>query len=418
MKKVLSVLLAIALMATALAACKPQGGGTQTEAPTEKQTSVKETEAKKETEAEKETGAEKETEAKKETQAEKETKAAEEKNGSLPKVACLLNGNLGDKSFFDSANAGMKMIKEELGCETNVIEMGFDNTVWETTLYEVSDQDYDVIIVGTYQMQEVLAKVALEYPDKKYIIFDSNVPYDEGDYSNVYSISFKQNEASYLAGALAAMIAADDSLEMSNGKKMISVVAAMDIPVLNDFIVGYIQGATDAVPDTKVAVSYIGDFNDTAKAKDLAKAQFDLGSSVAFNVAAQAGLGMIESAAKEGRYAIGVDADQALALQPAQPDQAKGIVTSVMKNIDQVLLLSIKRHIEGTLPYGEEESLGMEDNAVGLAVNDIYEGIATDEMKAKVTELQEKIQNGEIKVKSAFDMTEDEIKELKTSVAP
>ncbi len=100
-----------------------------------------------------------------------EKPAAEgEANGELPKVVCLLNGNLGDKSFFDSANAGMKLIKDELGCETNVIEMGFDNTVWETTLYEVSDQDWDIIIVGTFQMQEVLEKVALEYPDKKYIM--------------------------------------------------------------------------------------------------------------------------------------------------------------------------------------------------------------------------------------------------------
>ena len=64
-----------------------------------------------------------------------EEAADKEANTELPKVACLLNGNLGDKSFFDSANAGMKLIKDELGCETNVIEMGFDNTVWETTLY-------------------------------------------------------------------------------------------------------------------------------------------------------------------------------------------------------------------------------------------------------------------------------------------
>lgn len=353
----------------------------------------------------------------KETAKPEESKAPEA-DKDLPKVACLLNGNLGDKSFFDSANAGMKLIKDELGCETNVIEMGFDNTVWETTLYEVSDQDYDIIIVGTYQMQEVLEKVALEYPDKKYIIFDSTVSYDKGDYSNVYSISFKQNEASYLAGALAAMIAADDSLPLSNGEKMISVVAAMDIPVLNDFIVGYIQGAEDTVPGTKVAVSYIGDFNDTAKAKDLAKAQFNLGSSVAFNVAAQAGLGMIEAAAQNDRYAIGVDADQAMALKETQPDQSKVIVTSVLKNIDQVLLLSVKRHMEGTLPYGKEEALGMEENAVGLAVNEVYDGIATADMKSKVEELQAKIQAGEIKVPSAFEMTEDEISQMKSSVAP
>lgn len=349
---------------------------------------------------------------------EKGTEEAEGEAEELPKIACLLNGNLGDKSFFDSANAGMQLIEEELGCETNVIEMGFDNTVWETTLYEVSDQDYDIIVVGTYQMQEILEKVALEYPDKKYIIFDSTVSYDKADYSNVYSISFKQNEAAYLAGALAAMIAADDTLPLSNGEKMISAVAAMDIPVLNDFIVGYIQGAVDTVPETKVSISYIGDFNDTAKAKDLAKAQFNLGSSVAFNVAAQAGLGMIEAAAEEQRYAIGVDADQALALAESQPEQSEVIATSVMKNIDQVLLLSVKRHIAGELPYGQEEALGMEENAVGIAVNDIYNGIATDEMKAKIEELQSKIQSGEIQVNSAFSMTDDEIKEVKDSVAP
>lgn len=94
--------------------------------------------------------------------------------------------------------------------------------------------------------------------------------------------------------------AADDPLPLSNGEKMISVVAAMDIPVLNDFIVGYIQGVVNTVPETKVAISYIGDFNDTAKA------QFKLSSCVSFNVAAQAGLGMIGAAAEEQKYAIGV----------------------------------------------------------------------------------------------------------------
>ena len=135
-------------------------------------------------------------------------------------------------------------------------------------------------------------------------------------------------------------------------------------------------------------------------------------------MAAQAGLGMIEAAGESQKYAIGVDADQAMALADSQPEQSKVIVTSVMKNIDQVLLLSVKRHIAGELPYGTVEALGMEENAVGLAINDIYDGIATDDMKAKVEELQGKIQSGEIKVNSAFTMTDDEIKAVKDSVAP
>lgn len=326
------------------------------------------------------------------------------------KVACLLNGNLGDKSFFDSANAGMKLIKEDLGCETKVVEMGFDNTVWESTLYDTCDSDYDVIIVGTYQMQELLQKVAPEYPDKKFIIFDSEV-----DADNVYSITFKQNEMMYVAGALAATLANDK--EMTGGSGIISAVYAMDIPVLDDFLVGYIQGATETVPGTKVATSIIGDFSDTARAKELATAQINAGSEVVFPCASQAGLGAIDACKENNTFAIGVDADQAMALKEDDPEASKIIVTSAMKNIDQVLLRAIKLHLEGTLPYGQTEALGMAENAVSLADNEVFRGIVPQETIDLMDDLESKIQSGEIEVKSAFDMETEEIEELKASVA-
>ncbi|PWM44021.1 MAG: BMP family ABC transporter substrate-binding protein [Clostridiales bacterium] len=333
------------------------------------------------------------------------------------KVACLLNGNLGDKSFFDSANNGMKLVKEQLGADTKVIEMGFDNTKWETVLLDTSEQDYDIIVVGTYQMQEILEKVAPQYPEKKYIIFDSSVNYEKGKFENVYAITFKQNEASFLAGALASMIASDATLNPS-GKNIIGAVGAMEIPVINDFIVGYIDGAVHNNKDTKVSVSYIGDFNDTAKAKELAIAQYKLGAAISMNVAAQAGLGLMEAAALENKYAIGVDADQALSLLGSKPEQANKIVSSVMKNIDNVVLLSIKKHIEGTLPYGKTESLGIQEGAVGLADNEIYQKIATEEMRTAIKALEGQVKSGEIKVKSAFDMTAEDIKALRDSVNP
>lgn len=344
--------------------------------------------------------------------------SAPAETGKKLKVATLLNGNLGDKSFFDSANDGMKLVQEQLGSETKVIEMGFDNTKWEPTLLDISDQDYDIIIVGTWQMQEILQKVAPQYPDKKYIIFDSAVDYSKGDLNNVYSITFKQNEASYLAGALAALISSGTELPNSNGKKLISAVAGMDIPVINDFLAGYIQGAKDAVPDIKVAISYVNDFNDTAKAKELALAQFKMGSSVGFNVAAQAGLGLIDAAKASNAYAIGVDADQALAMQATNPDTAKLIVSSVLKNIDNVLLRSIKMHMEGTLKYGEVDVLGIKEQAVGLADNEIFQSLATQAMKDKIAELQTKIENGEITVPSAFDLKPEEFTALRNSVKP
>lgn len=316
------------------------------------------------------------------------------------KVICLLNGTLGDKSFFDSAAAGIALINENVeNVEASYVEMGYDSSVWATTLADVSEGDYDIIIVGTYQLQDALQEIAPQYPDNKYIIFDSNVDYSAGDCENVYSISFKQNEASYLAGALAAMLAEQE------GKGIISTVGAMEIPVINDFIVGYIQGATDYNPDIKVITSYVGNFNDTAIAKELAEIQINSGSCVCFNVASQAGLGMIEAAAAGGVYAIGVDADQAEALAAdGKTDFAEHIVSSVLKNIDQVLLLSVQRHVEGTLPYGTEEPLGMIEKAVGLAENeDYYMAMTTEDMRAKISDLAGKINAGEIEVVSAFD---------------
>lgn len=316
------------------------------------------------------------------------------------KVICLLNGNLGDKSFFDSAARGVQMMSDNLGdkVEASFVEMGFDSSVWSTTLADVSEGDFDVIIVGTYQVQDLLQEIAPQHPEKKYIIFDSTVNYEAGDVDNVYSILFKQNQASYLAGVLAALTA------QAQGKNAISAVGGMEIPVINDFIVGYIQGATDAVPGIKVIVSYVGNFSDTATAKDLAEIQFRAGSAVGFNVAAQAGLGLIQAAADAGALAVGVDADQSEAFAADGDQKLAGcVISSVLKNIDEAVYQSIQRHLEGNLPYGQVEHVGMTEKAVGLADNATFQSLTTEEIRSAVTAAAEKINAGEIKVVSAFD---------------
>ena len=50
------------------------------------------------------------------------------------KVALLINGVLGDQSYYDSAAAGMEAIKESYGCETKIVEMGSDATKYEPTI--------------------------------------------------------------------------------------------------------------------------------------------------------------------------------------------------------------------------------------------------------------------------------------------
>jgi len=332
------------------------------------------------------------------------------------KVANLINGVLGDKSFFDSAAAGMDLIKAEYGdkVEVKTIEMTYDETKWEPTLLDTADEDWDIIIVGTWQMTEMLQEVAADYPDKKFFIYDTSVDYSLG-LDNVYSILFSQNEASFVAGAMAAAITTSD-MPLANPEPMIGFLGGMDIPVINDFLVGYIEGAQYVNPDTKVAISYIGSFSDSAKGKEMALAQYNQGADIGYNVAGQAGLGQLDAAKDVGRYAIGVDSDQAAIFADSDPDKAALITTSVLKRVDMSLLRAVKMHMDGTAPYGKSEILGFAEKGVGLAKNDIYKELVPADIQTLVDDVEKKIRSGEIKVSSAFGMDSDAMNNLRNSV--
>ncbi len=313
-------------------------------------------------------------------------------DNDVTKVVLLLNGTLGDKSFFDSADNGMKMLKEEFGdkVEVRTIEMSYDETKWEPTLLDVSEEDYDVIIVGTWQMTEMLEAAAPMYPDNHYVIFDTEVNYAGGDFSNVYSIGYKQNEVSFVAGALAAKVTTS-TMPLANSQKVVGFLGGMDIPVINDFLVGYIEGVQYVDKGIKVGISYIGSFSDSAKGKEMALAQYSQGADIGFNVAGQAGLGQLDAAKDVQRYAIGVDSDQAAIFAESDPAKAKLITTSALKRVDNSLYRAVKMHMDGTAPYGKAEVLGFAEECVGLADNDIFKSVEPKEIRDLVLDVEQKI---------------------------
>ena len=333
-------------------------------------------------------------------------------------IVLLINGTLGDRSFFDSAHNGMQLIEQEFGANVRTIEMSYDQTSWEPTLWDVSEQDWDIIILGTWQMQEYLEEIAPEFPDNRYIIFDTSVDYSLGGLDHVYSIQYKQNEGSFLAGVLAANVTTSDMEFADNSQKLIGFLGGMDIPVINDFLVGYIDGALYVDEDVKVYVSYIGDFSDSPRGKEMALAQYNDGVDIGFNVAGQAGLGQIDAAEEVGRYAIGVDSDQAMVFAESDPEKASYVLTSMLKRVDNSLLRAVELHLEGTLSYGEAESLGIQEEAVGLANNDFYQENVDQELRDYIKEIEEMIDAGEISVRSALGMSTEELDEIRDSVSP
>ncbi len=325
----------------------------------------------------------------------------EKSSDSKLKVVLYLNGTLGDKSFFDSAARGVNQAVKELGIVGKVVEGGYDPAKWEPDLLQLSEGDWDIIIAGTWQLQEYLEKIAPNHPEKKFFTYDTSVNYDNGNLGNVYSILYSQNEASFLAGALAAMIT-ESNLPLANSDKVIGFLGGMDIPVINDFKVGFEEGAAYIDPAVKVLVTYAGAFSDPAKGKELTLAMIDQGADISFNVAGETGLGGIDAAKEKNKYTLGVDSDQYLLFADTDPEKASHIVTSMMKNVDFSIFRAIKMHIAGTLKYGEAEVLDIDKGGVGLADNENYQKVVTADMKAKIDEIAGKIKSGEIKVGTAF----------------
>lgn len=318
------------------------------------------------------------------------------------KVINFVNGVLGDKSFFDSAERGMVKSKAELGIEYKTIEASIDPTTWESAFKDtLENEEFDIMVVGTFQMEPFLTALADSYADKKFIIYDAPVDYTKCKCANVYSITYKQNEGSYLAGVYAAAMTTQ-AIDGMNPELVIGSVGGQEIPVILDFMVGYEQGAKSVNKDIQIIRQFAGSWNDPAKGKELAKAQYSQGADIVFQIAGGTGQGVFEAAAEDGHYAIGVDSDQATIIKDSDPAQAERILTSMMKNVDNSLVRALKMTIEGTAPYGKAEALGVAEGGVGLARNDIYEKATPDEVKAAVDAAEKAVIAGEVKVDTAF----------------
>ncbi len=310
------------------------------------------------------------------------------------RVVHFINGAKGDESFFDSAVRGIAKAEADFGIEATTIEAGYNSSTWGQQLEEAAaSEDYDVLITGSALMRDLLSEVAENHPDKRFIIYDSSVDYAEGGYDNVYSVLFRQNEGAYLAGVYAGLMTESGTIGLLGGQNSTTI---------NDFVVGYEQGAKSVRPDVVVLVRYAETWNDAALGEEMATQMYDEGADIIFQAAGTTGLGVFKAAKESGKYAVGVDSDQALIIEKTDPEQAKHILTSMMKNVDASLYRALKLYIDGQLPFGQAETLGIKEGGVGLARNNYYEVATPADVEAAINQTEEDIRNGRIKVETAF----------------
>ncbi|MDM8295167.1 BMP family ABC transporter substrate-binding protein [Enterocloster aldenensis] len=394
-KRIVSTLLAAAMAASMLAGCG---------------SSAKETAA---------------VQAGKESQAGDTTAQAQEENADDAgasdkplKVVYLCNGNLGDKGFNDSAASGMQMLADKMGAEVKTIEMGRDETSYEGNYLDVSEQDWDMIVSGTWSVKELAQDIAAEFPDKNYLIFDVSVDRDVVTEGNMMGVNYYSNQAAFLSGVLAAKMLDSGDAKIDPSKKILGFVGSMDTSNINDFLVGYLEGVQYVDPEIKVVTSYVGSFEDVSKCMEMTTQLYNQGAQVVYAPASQSILGAVTAAQKSDKYLIACDQDLYAELKDSDSELAANVISSSLKNVGESIYTSVKGWSEGTMSLDQDYILGLDSGAVGLAKNENYTKLVPEDIQKFIDETEQKVISGDITVGTAFDMTTEDVAALRDGMKP
>ncbi len=290
------------------------------------------------------------------------------------KIGILLSdAGLGDESFNDSAFKGLEKARDELGILFDYKEA--PDGKYEEKLNELVAEKYDIIIGLGFSVQEALEKTAKQNPSQQFILIDG-----QSDINNIISITFKEQEGSFLVGMIAAMTS-------KTGK--VGFIGGADAPVIHHFENGFIEGARYVQPSIEIMSDYAGTFDDTQAGAAIAERYIKNNVDFIYHAAGFTGFGAIKKAEEMGIYAAGVDIDQFFVAE-------KTVVTSMLKNVDLAVYQLAKTLVENGKITEKSFALGLADQGVGLA--DIRVIQLTAEQQTAIEKAKEAIISGTIKV--------------------
>jgi basic membrane protein A and related proteins len=300
-------------------------------------------------------------------------------------------GGRGDKSFNDGAYLGAERAEKELGARVRFIEPG-EGSDRESGLRLLAAEKMDLVIGIGFIFTDDLTQLAKEYPKTDFAGVDFSVATDAAGHviqppPNLAALRFREEQGSYLVGALAALV---------GHSKKVGFVGGMDSPLIQKFEVGYKAGVKAVCPTCQVLSQYAGvtpeAFRNPGKGKEIALSQYQQGANVIFHASGSTGLGVFEAARQTGKLAIGVDADQY--------KEAPGFVlTSMVKGVDNAVYDAIRRVKEGRFKGGIYE-YGLAEGGVGYVYDANNAKLIPDSVRARLEQLKQRIIDGRIVVPS------------------
>jgi basic membrane protein A len=303
-------------------------------------------------------------------------------------------GGVNDKSFNQSAWAGVQKAASEAGLDAKFIESK-QPTDYEKNIDQFATENYDAIVTVGFLMGDATAAKAKQYPNIKFAIIDNayfptkdspSCPdtvkdcYADGGLKNVTSLMFQEDQVGYLAGVLAAGMSKTGT---------VCTVSGMEIPPVVRFVTGFQTGAKWVNPNIKTLNVYIPSFTDPVKGKETGASMIGQGCDVVFGVGGNTGNGGLLAAKEKGLPAIGVDVDQ----YNTYPEVKDALISSAAKNVDVAVYNWLKSLAGGSAKAGVVTA-NLGNGGVGLAPYHDWESKIPDSVKAKVQEAVNGLKSG------------------------
>ena len=289
-----------------------------------------------------------------------------------------------DDPYCHGAYLGLERAVRELGIRGRALTPA-PKEGYVPSLSVLARQKYDLVIGTGVFVAPAIDRVATDFPETRFAIID--VAHDELAHrpTNVVGLVFREEQAGYLAGYLAALV-----LTLSPGEEVISSVGGERVPSVERWIAGYQAGARGANPRVTTLNSYTDDFVDPVKGRSVALSQIAKGSRVVFQVANACGLGALEAASEHGIWGIGVDVDQS--------HLGRHMLTSAVKRLDVAVFDTIEQLVRGTLETGRTSRFSLQNRGVGLGT---ISAEVPRSLKAEVEDVRAEILAGKIPIASS-----------------
>ncbi|MCA1950325.1 MAG: BMP family ABC transporter substrate-binding protein, partial [Treponema sp.] len=276
-----------------------------------------------------------------------------------------------------------KAVNEQGGASLKVVEGGFNQAEWESKITSLAASGaYDLIVSSNPAMPAICKAVADKFPKQQFLLFDGQLAGN----AQIYTLRYNQREQAFLAGYLAALVA-----KQSGSVKKLGLVAGQEYPAMNDIILpGFLQGAR--MVDTGFSVDFrvVGNWYDAAKGSDLASSMIREGAKVILPIAGGANQGVVQAAADGNAKVIWFDVN-GYSIKPGV------VVGSAILKQDRAAYEKTKLYLEGKLPFGKAELVGVADGYVDFVDDDpAYIAAVSETVRKQQAEMVAQFRSGKL----------------------